>query len=669
MIQQSWKTTIEPHLMTFELNELGEEFTKDLNRRGRFTIFAFSGKEESILDLVLSFEINDKLKSIANFLILKSQTVNAIRATEAIEEIVSQYKIPESTTRRAFQELVKEGILFKPEVLLNGNPCDKAYCYQFYGKKEILNSLSRNKIAKSNNHNRNTIEDQESIKSSIESMGLTLADIDAKKHLKDGLLFYPSLIPLQYLSLAPEKRNGKNYVKEEFSHVVGNETTGRYAIEAAAHDQVVTTPAILTLMALINLSIAYNAKMLQSGRYQEPFENKEVPIHLLDIIYVRGIKDSGQARIRIRNHIQELRETIYNWIDLTGIKDENMKDIFGSKDFQYIVGLKTNAEISPVKLRNGRIRTNPMLFFIKFNDILIDKLKSKRLLFTLPYKIVMDDPLIFTFYLVLRQMNRSRESILLRDIAEKMYYMNSTNKLYSLLKDRLEENYKAESNLFEDNDFVFDYNLCGYYLSFNKNPDGDRTVHLYCDHEEMIKHSGAEYNPKLKDYNAPTLPNPVYASAETVEEIQTREKAQNIASTLLQMYLDESTRRALQYRRLLIGNKSLDVSAYTTNEELSVYSIIISQQFDIEEDVVDIALNFIKEIVKPLGYSEFTISMSKFHKLKAHLVDVHNLELDTIELINLTKHFRLKNMQLWYNEDYESVAKEVLSRITIMQYV
>ncbi|TOJ28848.1 hypothetical protein CGI42_27630, partial [Vibrio parahaemolyticus] len=135
---------------------------------------------------------------------------------------------------------------------------------------------------KSNNHNRNTIEDQESIKSSIESMGLTLADIDAKKHLKDGLLFYPSLIPLQYLSLAPEKRNGKNYVKEEFSHVVGNETTGRYAIEAAAHDQVVTTPAILTLMALINLSIAYNAKMLQSGRYQEPFENKEVPIHLLD---------------------------------------------------------------------------------------------------------------------------------------------------------------------------------------------------------------------------------------------------------------------------------------------------------------------------------------------------------------------------------------------------
>ncbi|WP_274036143.1 hypothetical protein, partial [Vibrio parahaemolyticus] len=140
-------------------------------------------------------------------------------------------------------------------------------------------------------------------------------------------------------------------------------------------------------------------------------------------------------------------------------------------------------------------------------------------------------------------------------------------------------------------------------------------------------------------------------------------------STLLQMYLDESTRRALQYRRLLIGNKSLDVSAYTTNEELSVYSIIISQQFDIEEDVVDIALNFIKEVVKPLGYSEFTISMSKFHKLKAHLVDVHNLELDTIELINLTKHFRLKNMQLWYNEDYESVAKEVLSRITIMQYV
>ncbi|EJG0181384.1 hypothetical protein DC914_RS25515, partial [Vibrio parahaemolyticus] len=89
----------------------------------------------------------------------------------------------------------------------------------------------------------------------------------------------------------------------------------------------------------------------------------------------------------------------------------------------------------------------------------------------------------------------------------------------------------------------------------------------------------------------------------------------------------------------------------------------------IEEDVVDIALNLIKESVKPLGYSEFTISMSKFHKLKEHLVDVHNLDLDTIELINLTKHFRLKNMQLWYNEDYESVAKEVLSRITIMQYV
>ncbi|MFS1430143.1 hypothetical protein LMH73_024280, partial [Vibrio splendidus] len=244
-----------------------------------------------------------------------------------------------------------------------------------------------------------------------------------------------------------------------------------------------------------------------------------------------------------------------------------------------------------------------------------------------------------------------------------MYYVSSTNKLHGLLKARLDESYVADSSVLDNEKGAFTYNLCGYYIKFSVNQDGDRTIYVHCDHQEMIISSGAHYNPRLQDKNAPTLPNPLYIEASTVEEIQLKEAAKTIVVTLTQLYMDESTKRALQYRSLHIGDRVLDITIYTSESNLEDMATYASAIFNAPEDVIDRSLQIIKDSLKPLGYGEFMIDERTFNDMLSYLKTHHQITLQPIELINLTKLFRLSNMQRWFNGDYEHISKEVIKRI------
>ena len=471
--------------MAVELTEISENPQIDFQLTKKFTIFKFEGDEVKLHKTTQAFQLTDRQALIVQQLLISSANEPYLTSTQLLELISPISDIPVSSYRRHIQELVKIQILKTVPVTHNAIILPLAVCYQFNTAEKMMLAYQSSQLTKPEGNNKAV---RESIEKSLSSKSLTKSDIDAKKYLPAGGYLDEDILPEEYMNLAPLRRNGKMEVSDEFENR-GN----RYHVEARAHEQVVTKPALLTLIALLNLSIAYQAKMLSLGRFNEPFEIEETPFHVLDILHVRGLKDSGQARRRIYSHILELRNTIYNWTDLSGVVDDDLKPLFRQKDFQYIVELETNAQIAPV-IKGGKAYSTPVLFFIKFHNRVTKLIKEKKKFFAVPWRIAQGDPLTFNFYLALRRMKITTEAVEMSYLKSRLGFDNSSSQLQLLLTKELDKKYLCESNII-DNGMTepFKYNLCGYYIRFSVNQDGEEIVYVHCDKEEMVRESGAKY--------------------------------------------------------------------------------------------------------------------------------------------------------------------------------
>ncbi|GLQ71218.1 replication initiator protein RctB domain-containing protein [Vibrio penaeicida] len=651
--------------MTIELVDL-----IDLNEiqsvKRKKSFIHYLGHEVDLLTVIDQYEAKLKLapkaKIVLHYLLSASaKHINkSVANTVLFDEITKLYKTPPASLRAYVADFLNKGILKSIPCSYNGTNEHSITVYEFSTPELLAISASSLKLDTSKNSNDKS--SRESVTSLLSKHKLSHEDVEVQQHMMPtGWYYHDKVIPVEFLALAPKTAVGKRSDKRVFTHRSGNNVTAKYEIDARAHTQITTQFAFQVLNAILNLAIAFNAKMLRTKRYEKAFQEISVPIKMVHLMNILGVTDSGPMRSSIYRSILELRETIYNWSDLLGQTLDNRSKAFKTKDFQYIVGLETNASIAPKYDNNGNLTTKPSLFIITLHQTIITELSDLKLLFGIPSKIAIGNPLTFLFYLTLRRERVEKDSLLLETVKEKMFYMGSAAQLQrELLKD-LDRLYKFDEHSNLVNDSSFQYNLCGYHLRFGTNPDGEKLVYVVVDPEEMIQLTGAKYDESKGDLNAPTLPNPIYGNQETVKSTIQNSKIKVFTNDLKRDFIIASTRRSALYKKFTIGGGEYLLSAYDSTDHLEKISHIMSMYIDVEEDIAMATLLKLQKELKMVSYGSLVVDEQLFFQLKEYIAINFNMNLTVQELLDSVKSYRLNNIKKWCEGNLEYVAAQVYS--------
>ncbi|BDU41139.1 replication initiator protein RctB domain-containing protein [Vibrio nigripulchritudo] len=653
--------------MTIELTDIVSEEDLSFTKIARFTIFVFDGTEQDklykgVTDLKSSF--SPAQISCIYHLLLESNQGPILKLNDFCKSRVESEGVSVNSTRRHIKELVELKVLIRDEVTINGELKSSSSAYRLNTMHNIHLSIMEKKQSKGKQGNNKA--QRESTSRALNAMGYTKKDLAYRSYLSAGYLIPKDVVPTEYQALAPAKRSSKNFRKIDFM-----ENGFEYRIEAKAHDHIVTQPALLQLYALINLAISYNAKMLSTGKIETPFQNKAFPAHYLDILHLRGQKDSGQARQRVLKQITELRETQYRWVNLQpNSYDHNMpswmQGYFSTSDFQYIVKLETNSTVAPkISAESKETETSPVLYFITFHDDIIEKIANADIFFSIPWRIAQSQPLIFSFYMTLRKKQVSMESILLTELREMMAFAGTIHKL----RDDLE----MELNTFysETKENAYSYNLCGYYIKFNENQVGEWVVNIYCDIEEMVRESGATYkSPK----SAPTLPNPLKThskKAMTVEEMTFNTSLEQLMAYINTRLVIPHTKRYKLYKIIKVGDKQIVISGYTTDSELEIMAEFMADELNIQLLLARLCLMEFRKQFQLVGYKGQMVSVEQFQHLFQRLksdgiltrpeFQQHNNDL--IAFLEIVKSFRRQKFECWLQGQYELLISLILQTL------
>lgn len=643
----------------FDLINIAPEQLQTINTRRKFSLLVVSGNEIDSFNQIQQFSLNNRQMAVINQIIAmcSNASVGTVLLNPGLtEQLCELTGTPQATIRRFYRQFVEFGILKEVSILLNEQHIDVGTGYRVATPNELTTSILSNK-ANTHSRGQTAVDTINSTEQALQEKNLNFSQIDITHHLPAGFAYDTTIFPLQLFALAPKRRSNKNYIEQKFSRPISKNSSARYVVAAKAHRQVVTELALSVAMASINIAIAYNAKMMKTGAYNIPFQEKSVPIQISDTIRLMGLADGGRTRKQIRNCYTELRETIYNWItidpEVTKGFSEEEQQLFREVDFQFIVGLESNTNIAPT-IKNGRTTSNPLLYFVQFHDTIIEKLSNRDYFLSVPQKIATDDPLIFTFYMTLRNLRAIQDSYLVSDIAQKMFYQGSTKLLISALIESLSANYCI-------NDIQYTYNLCGYYLVFKKNPDGEDILNVLCDNQEMIEATGARYNQALGNNNAPTIANPLKAI--TVQRLKAEDLLEQVQMMIYSDMVTTTTKRYVHYKKLSVRGHEFNLTAYTEHTELEKIAHFISVVCNVSNETVIEALLRLQAGLKRLGYGEMIITRDHISEVLDLLSKSANVHLSIVELIELSKQYRERMIRDWFSGNYQIVAADIIKKL------
>ncbi len=645
--------------MPIELNDISPELLEKIDLKRRFTLFLFDPADVELFDTIQDMSLGLKQRTIAQHLIALAKSHSGIANKVFQEGVEARYEIKPATLRRTLMELKNLGFLVLHEVTHNGQKRSTSNIYTLAKKVDLAIIADRDSLTDRNRPKGNKKSNRESVKNALQKKSLSQQDVDLRPYLPKGMPYDKQILPTEYIALAPNKRNGSPKALVQFKHPKG----GNYTVAAKGHEQVSTKGAIQTLMALLSLAIAYNARAMKTKRFSRPFENTECAAKLEEILYLRGLSDNGQTRDRIREQIQELRHTVYEWTDLDGvIVDEELQKLFTQKDFQFIIELETNSKLAPVINENG-VEVKPTLFFYTFHPKLIEILAKKEVFFTLPKQIAVGDPLLLLFYMCLRVRRVGYESLDLSLIAEHMFFDGSDKKLHNDITAALEI-YKCKPGdlvMRNDKKITKDYNLCGYYISFTKNQDGNYVAVIDCDEKQMIEATGSTFNEGKK--NAPTIMNPLVNKFALADEMKRNVLVDALRDDLLFKYVTHTTRRFANYRKFKLLESEYTISAYDDEHHIDRIAHLVSMDLNANKDVAVEALHKVQGHLKKLTYGETIIESEHFYSLMSRLETGHNIKLSKSELIDSVKRLRAKRFNQWVNGELDELAAFISSKL------
>jgi len=636
------------------------------------SFFYFNGHEKEVATLLKDQQTGIKLNTrqiiVAQHILASSLSSDKVVSNAVIsDELHTLHKIPKASIRGYISALVKAGILKPVRATCHGEDDKNTTVYRFSTVSEITQISNFNKLNDEETRG-NHSETRTSVKTLLGQNSLTSEDVDAKRYLpgKDkvtgnftSLYFHEDLIPSELISLAPKRSTGKDFSQQEFTQKHGVKVVAKYMLEARAHRQVATQFSFQVLAAILNLAIAFNAKMLNTGQYQEAFQEKAVPITMVDILFVLGIKDSGPVRARVYRSILALRDTIYNKTDLIGTYFDEKTTIFNQKDFQYFVGLESNSTVAPKLDDEGRVVSVPCLFFIQLNDAIAKTIPDFKYLFGIPSKVVVGNALTFLLYLTFRKRRVYKESLLLESVKDAMHYIGTPRQLKKELIKDLDKNYRlSESDTLVEG-FDYDYNLCGYYLRFCTNPDGEELIYVVADEKEMITRSGATYNTEPGFKNAPTLPNPLHVETKNVEEIKKENKVKLFISRLKNEFMTEATVRSPIHKKFIINEGMYHLCAYDNDTHIERLAQIFEAMTNIDFDTALASLLVVRSELKFITYGQMEVDRERFFEFKDYLHEQMGIKLSLQEFMDVVKNYRKSGVVNWVGRNYEELGASI----------
>ena len=647
--------------MVFELTDLKADLLEQINIRRSFSLFCFQSTDKELNPLIKQFKLKKRLQKICNHLMVQSQSTSLRLNPEFTKELAKLVDCRIDVIRKNLKELYDFGILIRRPVTFNGVELKNGVCYQLNSRNELQIILNDRELNSDGLRGGRFKETTESVKTSLEMRAFSPQDLNTDEFAPPGLIIHENILPTISFAMAPRARSGKKQIRKKYHVQVGKQKM-EFLLEASSTDQVATQQALFTYIHLIRMSIAYNIKMLKTGKFKVPFENPTVPYHIADIARVRGLKDGGTQRERINNHIEELYKTQYHNFRLDDelITPDILESLpFSTKHFQYIASYETNSDIAPT-VTQSKVKSNPIIYFIDFPVKTIEWLKEQSSFFTIPTRVAEDDPLIFSLYMTLRELKASINSFTLKELKAKMFFDGSDSQLKLSLKEELNKSYRNKGSNSEE----FDYNLCGYYLRFSKDQNDQLVLYVNCNHEEMIKTSGALYNGSIGLKNAPTIRNPFKDFTGSKEQLIETNREQSAKNIIINDFISAETRRLKFYHvlRFKVGDYAL--TAYDNDTHLHHLSILVSNESNLSQEYSYKALLLIRNELSPLKFADKVVGSLDIKAVKEYLENEHQAHLTVVDILGQARNYRERMISIWLDGEISVIAEDILKKFT-----
>ncbi|EOA8958790.1 replication initiator protein RctB domain-containing protein [Vibrio harveyi] len=638
-----------PIKLTSEISELLPDTYAGLRKNSMFRVIRFQGDEFSRLKTYDSIKLSESQRTILNQLLLASASTKALLMSSFLSSLKEKgIKYAPQTFRRIISELRQKKILMEEPLTHLGEAMPQAKIICFSPLKECIKLRDEEELKRLNSltSSEKRSKDIESQNKSLDARNMSreLRRMD-NKYLSKGAIYVEDVIPPEVHEISPARPNGLTHSGKTYNSHGGG---GSYQFEASSTTQIPTENAISTLIVLINLAVAYNSKMISQGRFDQPFEESEFPAHILDILNVKGIKDSGQARERIREHIFWISETFYYITDLDGVfKNENLDHIYQQRRFQFFSDITSNADEAPSVI-DGRAIIKPNLYFLTFNSIIEKILKEADTFFTIPWELMKADTLVLFFYMHLRRKQVSSEVFDIDMLREQMSYEGPL----AVFKEKLESGF-IDAKLVAKKENNFDFNIGGYHITNKVSQNGTLQYKIICDEEEMITLSGARFNKAKGKLNAPTIPNPLKTASELKLSINRKNKTSDFVNNFV---IPESQRSKL-FRAINLGNDQIyGITKYDSPEYREMLVELIVQKTNLAREETISVLDSLHSSINFLSYKDLIITPEDFKSFSHYLTQAIGVNYRNLEILYIVRGYRKKKLTLWLEKDYSQLA-------------
>lgn len=368
--------------------------------------------------------------------------------------------------------------------------------------------------------------------------------------------------------------------------------------QVSSTSRVVTDDDILTYYSLISLTYTYHLQWRNSYLASNEIPVNKTPVMIADIIKMRGISEGEPSRKRIRESMEALHRTEYDFGAIMPIEWEG-QDFYKISNFR-ILQLESYSTTQP-KIINGEFVTNINAWTIKWPDAFFKAIFfNDESSWVFPRYLLSLDPLLCLLYLHCRS-NYQKQKLsmdlehLRKRIARNEGYDNFRKRLLRSLKQAKTKMHCAPEYI-EDDKKVLHYvklDLFGYNVKIDFNED----------YISITKNERAFLEAlNVNNFSKPTVRNEmkeleIYKTLNLSDNPKRKEKVVNATETPFIRSLDGIHVVKLRFitRVKLSQTITVNVSRYTCDEILVQYARNYIQQSQ-DAILVDKVIQYLKQL-------------------------------------------------------------------------
>ena len=394
--------------------------------------------------------------------------------------------------------------------------------------------------------------------------------------------------------------------------------------QVSSTSRVVTDDDILTYYSLISLTYTYHLQWRNSYLASNEIPENKTPVMIADIIKMRGISEGEPSRKRIRESMEALHRTEYDFGAIIPIEWEG-QDFYKISNFR-ILQLESYSTTQP-KIINGEFVTNINAWTIKWPDAFFKAIFfNNESSWVFPRYLLSLDPLLCLLYLHCRA-NYQKQKLsmdlehLRKRIARNEGYDNFRKRLLRSLKQAKTKMHCAPEYIDGDKknlDYV-KLDLFGYNVKIN-------FIENYI---SITKNERAFLEAlNLNNFSKPTICNEmkeleVYKTFNFSGNRQRTEKVVNTIETPLIRSIDGINVVKLRFTtRVKLSNLMIvNVSRYTNDETLIEYAKDYIQHSQ-DAVLIDKVIQYLKQLRDHTPYisiDEQVVTLDTINQLYARL--------------------------------------------------